>query len=312
MARFVAGLSLLHCSSFPSHAFTSDSPTASSENRAFPQLLMEGTVITALRAHSAKRSLLLIATLTLILASQMNGQGPPPPQRDASAIATISAAIAALGGQTAVSQINDSVATGTTTPQGQGSQSGTFTWKTLGAEFRYETQIGSSAQIYVSGYGSPANSQNGTVASLPVHVALASPAFHLPALLLSRELNDSTYTLIAMGNTTLPNGQPVVQVRTISAAYPQYPPVTQQDWFFDPATNLPLRVAFSLPTTTSATDCTNSTADFAGYQDVSGILVPLMLVMTPEGSPSTTVSISTINFNVGLLSSDFTLGGGEQ
>jgi hypothetical protein len=273
---------------------------------------MEATVIPFLHTHSAKRSLLLIATLTLILASQMNGQGPPPPQRDASAITTISAAIAALGGQTAVSQINDSVATGTTTPQGQDGQSGTFTWKTLGAEFRYETQIGSSAQIYVSGYGSPANSQNGTVASLPVHVALASPAFHLPALLLSRELNDSTYTLIAMGNTTLPNGQPVVQVRTISAAYPQYPPVTQQDWFFDPATNLPLRVAFATPTTTTPTDCTNSTGDFSGYQAVSGILVPFTLVMTQEGSPSTIASISTINFNVGLLPSDFTLGGGGQ
>ena len=259
----------------------------------------------------SNHSLFAIVSAFLLTVSSY-AQDPPPPQRDPSAIATISAAIAALGGQPAISIINDSVVTGTTSVEGNSGQSGTFTWKTLGSEFRYETQVGSNAQVYVSGYGSPANSQNSTVTSLPLHVALASPAFHLPGLLLSREVNDASYTLMMIGNTTLSNGQPAVQVRTLSAAYPEYPSVTQQDWFFDPATSLPLEVQFPTPTTISPSDCVTSTIDFGSYQPISDILVPFALTITQDGSPPTAASISGTAFNVGLLSSEFTLSGGGQ
>jgi len=248
-----------------------------------------------------------ISLMLVLIASGAVGQ-----QRDASAVAALQSTIAALGGQAAVSQITDSVATGTTILAGNG-PSRAFTWKTLGAEFRYETTIGGDFLVFVSGHGTPANAKNGAVTALPIHVSLAAPAYHNPALLLSAEVNDRTYTLIAMGNGTLPNGQPAVHVQTISNAFPEISTVTQQDWYLDPNTQIPLRVEYCSPATDSPTDCLFSAIDYSAYQNTSGVLVPQVMALSVNGAAFSTSTITGTAFNVGLSPSDFSLivGGGN-
>ena len=259
----------------------------------------------------ARRIWLLLPSLLIWLACLCSGQQPTP-QRDEAAIATLQTAVNALGGQAAVNLISDSVLTGSATlPDGSG-QLGSFTWKTLGFEFRYEFQSATDQTIFVSGHGRPANSHNGVVAEQPIYVGLATPAVHLPSLIISRALADSEYSILAMGSVKLPSGQNANQVRTIANAYPLFTTATQQDWYFDPASGLPVSVAYCLPDKNDANSCVAGSMAFSDYRPSFGLLVPFRLVIGQDGIPSSAATLTEVSFNVGLSSSEFDLLAGGQ
>jgi hypothetical protein len=224
---------------------------------------------------------------------------------------TLQAAINAMGGQAAVNLINDSVVTGAANPLDGSGQVGTFAWKTLGYEYRYEFQA-ADQNIFVSGHGQPASAQNGAVIAQPMHIALAKPALHLPFIVISRMLANSEYSALAMGPVPLPNGGVALQVRTFSNADPLFTVATTEDWYFDPVTGLPVTVAFCMPNRNDANDCVAGSMDFSDYREFSGILVPFALVIAQEGSPTSVASVTSIVFNVGLSSSEFDLQAGGQ
>src|ERR1700691_3606581 len=80
--------------------------------------------------------------LTLGLAAGGQQQSPVPP-RDPAAVATVQAAVTALGGGSLFSTIQDATVTGTCTSPGSGgsgeSGSATISWVVSGREYRYQT-----------------------------------------------------------------------------------------------------------------------------------------------------------------------------
>lgn len=259
--------------------------------------------------HLASRIAAILVILPSIVPAYAASSGA---RRDPSAIAVIQAAIAAMGGDAAVQGIKDSVVTGTIAPtNGSLTRPASFTWKTLGTEFRYETTRELNRHIFVSGHGKPAVSRNGHVRPVFYHVAEGCPSFHLAALMLSGKLADPSYSLLDAGQRSI-SGKTAVAVQTHANDSDPIATLTLQTWYFDATTALPLRVEYRVPEGTNALDLMNSAMEFADYRQTGIMAVPQSMTYSEEGVPLQVFSISTVDFNVGLDPSEFDLQGGVQ
>lgn len=231
--------------------------------------------------------------------------------QDPAAVATIQAALTALGGATNMALIQNSVVQGTSvdTP-GNGSGPTNFTWTYQGSDFRDENDAGPNTNILVSNSGSPEDYQGSAWVNVQPFVGRANLPFHIPGLVLYNELNNPNYTLTFVGLTTV-NGTAAVEVDTADNSDTIGPLVTPQQWYFDATTTLPLRVQFRIPDPTNALAFQAGTTDFANYQAVSGVLVPYQLTMK-EGPLSFTATVTSAAFNVPIDPSIFTPSGGAQ
>lgn len=250
-----------------------------------------------------KASLLL--TLSLIGNCFAFAQGP---SRDPQAITIVQNAITALGGAVTTSQISDTTAQGTFQA---GSGTGTFTWQTQGAEFRYSTQTNTDTRIFVSGHGAPADVRNGVGVTTGTHVLRSTLPYHVPGLALLQEINNANYSMTFVGPETL-NGTSVIHVQTVDNSDTTGSQVTPQDWYFDAGTMLPVRVGHRIPDSADPTNYITATRDFGPYTNVGGVLVPTSITTTINGAPRS-VTIAPVQFNTGLSPSTFDApnGGGQ-
>jgi len=251
----------------------------------------------------------LAVFLVFVFSLSLGSQQLTSPQRDAGAVAVVEQAVGALGGQTFLGSIVDSVSTGEIVANSDDStQNSAFTWKTKSGEFRYEVQAqNGSSKVFVSGHGHPANSENGNTSALPQFTALATPAFHLPGIVLFSRLLDPQFAITAMGTSGLANGQLGVHIRVRSSLQSASAAVTQQDWYIDQSTGLPFRVEYCLPSVDRSDDCAPSTIEYSDYHSVSAIAVPFTLKFSlPDGSANL-AKVSSTSFNVGLSAADFDL-----
>lgn len=261
--------------------------------------------MTLLKFVSKCAAILLCAPVLLMAASQ---QGP---QRDASAIATVQAAMAAMGGPS-WANVTDSVTTGKMTPTKDSPvQPAAFVYKTLGAEVRYETTGDSWAHVFASGHGKPAGSQRGNVRALPYHVILGQAPLFLPALVLTMRLADSNYSFIDKGLTQI-QGRKAFVVQSSYAVNQPISEITLQTWYFDSSTGLPLRVESRFPDTTNMSSWTEAATDFGTFSQVGDLVVPLIMNNSEAGVAVAVVSVTTVQLNVGLDPSQFDLLGGGQ
>src|SRR3954466_3391815 len=117
---------------------------------------------------------------------------PTPTKRDPAALAILTQAITAMRGQGSASQITTVQTDGSISPApGSGYPAGAFTWTmeltSTGYEFRNQlTQTDGTVSLFVSGFGSPKISLNGSVASISRHMALGSAPAHVGFLVLAR------------------------------------------------------------------------------------------------------------------------------
>lgn len=233
-------------------------------------------------------------------------------RKDASAVAVVQAAITAMGGDAAVMQVKDSVVTGTISPvKDSPVKPASFTWKTLGPEFRYETRREANSYVFVSGHGKPAVSRNGQVKRVFYHAARGCPPVHLAALVLSGQLADPNYSLIDAGQSVI-YGKATLKVETKPNEADQIVPLTLQTWYFDATTGLPVRVEYQIPEATNAADLTNASMDFVDFRQDGGMAVPQSILYSEGGVPLQFYAISTVTFNVGIDPSEFDLQGGEK
>lgn len=237
---------------------------------------------------------------------------PPAPVRDAQAIATVQAAIAAMGGTVAVAAIQDTSVQGTIQDQGSsGSPTQSFTWMSSGGQFRTQVATATDTRIYVSGYGSPVDQEDGVNTAIPFFVAQANLPYEVPALVLLNEVNNPNYTLSYVGTTTI-NGNPAIHVHACDDTdYTSYL-VTPQEWYFDASTGLPVRVEYLLPQNTTPQNSWSLSIDFANYTATGGILVPYQLTMN-AGPVVEIATVNSVAFNSGLSASLFAApSGGAQ
>lgn len=250
---------------------------------------------------------------SILLCNAFAASLPTPAKKDPVALNYIQAALTAMGGSAAVAQVQDSVISGTITPTtGSWVQPASFIWKTSGSEFRTEISRSSGDQIFVSGHGKPAVSRNGTVANLYYHVSMVADPFQLPALVLASKLADPQVSIFSVGSTSLA-GKAVFKVQTSSSRNAAQTAITQQIWYFDTSTGLPLRVEYRIPAAENMEQWTDAATDYSAYQQIEGLLVPFQMTYSEDGSPLETLSVSQVNFNVGSQPSEFDLqaGGGK-
>ena len=256
-----------------------------------------------MRFHFVARLLFVALFLPVLGHSQKPEQ--PPVQRDPQALAILQNSIAAMGGLAAAAQVTDTVVMGNVQPAASSSvKPGTFTWKTAGPDFRYEKQSATASQVFVSGHGQPASIRGGAVTSFKPHITLANPPLHLPALFLTTVLGNKQYSVNFVGKADV-NGAPAVKVRISLDTDPLSSLVTPQDWYFDAASAIPLRVEHRLPDNRRPENFVLAADEFADFRVVAGLLVPFKITSYEEGKLVAVETVTAVSFNNGLTSSEF-------
>ena len=256
--------------------------------------------------------LILSFLLLFFFSPRLNSQQPiTAAQRDTQAVTAVQTAITAQGSQSAIGAIANAVVQGTIVPtQSSTVNGGDFKWESDFSEstyeFRSEMQIGGTTRVFATGHGNPAFYNGKTVRRLFSHVAYASVPFHLPAVVLFRELNDPNRSLQFVGTTTI-NGTRGVHIRTYVATGPIETELSVHHWYFDSSTGLPVRVEYRTPNTLDMRDNIPAAVDFSNYKVIDGIAVPLTITASEDGKVVSTATVLIVTFNSGVSPTDFDL-----
>ncbi len=248
---------------------------------------------------------LLSLIFLFVVQTQAQQSVQPPPQRDPQALAVVMNSVAAMGGPTAANQVTDAIVTGTIAPSpGSSVKGGTFTWKTAGADFRYEKQSGTTNQVFASGHGRPASLRDGKVTARQPHIALANPPLHLPCLFLATLLADKNYSLIFLGKAEV-NGAPAIKIHVSLETDPITALVSPQDWYFDALGGLPIRVEHRLPDSSRPEIFFPVAEEFSDFRTASGLVVPFRILSYENGALVATATVTSVRFNNGISPSEF-------
>lgn len=162
----------------------------------------------------------------------------------------VSAALNAMGGQTLWGAIADVTVTGscTSAPNENGTSPSPqpFTWITTQGEFRYEVGSPGDSSVMLSGHGKPQAIDSNEARLLTHETAVLLKPFHLPGQVLFEALSDSQFHSTLMGEETI-NGFSAVHVQIVHRLSHFDESGSEQDWWFDSATTLPLKVVFRVP-----------------------------------------------------------------
>jgi hypothetical protein len=231
------------------------------------------------------------------------------PRRDPQAVAVLQQAVAVLGGEAAYAQVRDAVTTGMIgAAPGSSARTGSFVWKVAGEEFRREFRSGSSEAVTVSGSGSPTHTRDGKSKRIAYHVVLASPPLHLPGLVLYRQLASREYSMKFIGTETVA-GRAAVHIQTCLERTEVSTLITVQEWFFDAATGLPLRVEFRIPDTKIASDYIEAAAEFSDFRAVNGLLLPFRITSYHDKQLWTVAQVGSVAVNAGVNPAEFAAQG---
>ena len=192
------------------------------------------------------------------------------PTGDPQAVAVVQAAIAALGGATAIGR----------------AQGWTF-------QATLEGPVANASVSYAMGWdeGPPAQialSNGKTMRGRP------GKSLFVPAIIgsvLLNELQDSNFLMRNPGTTTI-DSKPVT---AISFSVKAIPDVTSQTWWFDNATSLPVRVDFHLPAEVGSRMSFVGIVDLSDYRSVAGVMHPFRIVTQFAGRPAELITLQSVS-----------------
>lgn len=220
-------------------------------------------------------------------------------RRDAAAVLTVQAAIGALGGQAALSAIQDATVTGSCSLLDGSGSSGTshsFVWTVAGKEFRYDSVDTDGEHLFVSGYGTPKVAEGGSTSTIPPLVGAVMKPYHLPGLVLVRELQDTTRNILSAGTETISGIQAVhVRITTTVGGVPV--PAFDQDWYFNPSTHLPLAVKYRIPTVPVSGTYLTATVLYLSFDTSQAIPVLQQMAVDYDPSDRMACTFGTPKFN---------------
>jgi len=264
------------------------------------------------------RGAIVLALLYLLFLLPCIGQqsGTPlqqVPRRDPQAWATVQNALAAMGGLSNISTIQNVVVQGTShvTPTDDSGEYCNFTWISAGRDFRYENNATSGGHILVSNGGNPRDLRDGTWSAVTPILARVELPYHIPALALLIEAGNPAYSFIYVGVGAL-NGRAAIHIQSRDDSDQIETLYSPQDWYFDAKTGLPMRVEYQSPLMPNRDGLSSASIDFGNFSSISGILVPFQLNMT-YGPVSLTAAVSSVAFNSAVDPSTFLASdGGTQ
>lgn len=104
--------------------------------------------------------------------------------------------------------------------------------------------------------------------------------------------------------TTLPNVRSVKPSKHAQAA----PDMITRDLWVDPATNLPVKLAFDRREGFGAASTLAVEVSYANYKNFSGVLVPTEVSVSLNGTAWATIQVQGAMFNQGLSNTEFQIG----
>jgi hypothetical protein len=250
--------------------------------------------------------------LVLALSPNLKSQQPTTSvQRDPQALAAIQQAIVAMGGSNAVAQVQTVIAQGSiASAPGANAPAGNFVsedqFTSQGHEFKDTFQSAELTQNFVSGHGNPGLISNGQTRKFYPHVANSRLALHVPAIVLAGVLSNASYSINWVGSITI-NGQAAVQIHLHLDTDRFSQTLAAQDWYFDPASGLPLRVEYRVPDTEDPMKFINAAASFSDFRSVQGVLTPFRIQTYEDAHVRHILILSSVTFNQPTPSSDFDL-----
>lgn len=230
-----------------------------------------------------------------------------PPQRDPQAVALVQQSVAAM----ASTPPSDSSATGTVTiVEGSTTQSGTVQILTLGTGQTSETLSlpgGTRSVVYSNGSSQETVGSQSAIAPLEIAATDQCPDFPLPLLLSA--LNNSDFGFRYIGQETL-NGAAAQHIQVwhsfaSNTNLQNLAPFSVRDIWFDSSSSLPLKIAHTRRAGSGAVPSIPVEISFTNYTKVSGILFPLLINKSYNGTAWQTITIQNVSFNTGLTAAQF-------
>lgn len=243
-----------------------------------------------------------------LLSITLTAQTPPP--SDPQALSYAAQSISAMTGGTT---INDVTLTGNAT--WSGNDSGTATLEALGtAESRMDLALsaGTRSEVRDAQTGSPIGqweNPNNVSGPFAIHNCWTDAVWFFPPL--SSLAGGQNVVLSYIGQEDR-NGNSVQHLQSYIYQPASTPPpgpqqLSAMDFYLDSSTLLPVAITFSAHPDDDATTNLLIEVDFANYQSVNGVLVPMHIQRYSQGNLSVDLTISGASFNTGLSLSDFSI-----
>jgi hypothetical protein len=249
----------------------------------------------------------LATSLFLFFSQSSSQQTAPVVQRDPQAVALLQASVKAMGGTVP----SDSVATGNVTiVAGSLTTNGTIQVLTRGTNQSSEqTTLPSSTYTVIYSQGLADETINSTTASIPLERAATSQSvcFPLPFLAAALANSDDSIQYVALETS----GQQSLQHIRIQNTFASQPTFQQFasfaifDVLLDASTGLPQKISFARRNGSGAVPSISVDAFFSAYKTTSGAAYPTQISLSLNGTPWTTITITSVAFNTGLTDSNF-------
>jgi len=234
--------------------------------------------------------------------------------KDAQALTLAQQSLAAMGATQALA-FADSLATGQAQifkPDGT-SITLPITKKSKGTTMvRTELQRPEGTQVRIMSNGAAViQKANGSVRSLITNNTVAERVEHIPALSLLTEAANTNMEVKYVGPDSV-NGQPadVISISYIPAAAQDpnlWRTMTRTLFYIDQTTKLVSKVQYQNFAENNTNLSDKVEVFFSNYQQVSGVSVPFQQSTYSDGQLLSTITLTSIAFNVGLTSTDFNL-----
>jgi hypothetical protein len=249
----------------------------------------------------------LAASLFLFFSQSSSQQTAPIVQRDPQAVALLQASVRAMGGTVP----SDSVATGNVTiVAGSLTTNGTIQILTRGTNQSSEqTTLPSSTYTVIYSQGLADETINSTTTSIPLERAATSQSvcFPLPFLAAALANSDDFIQYVALET----GGQQSLQHIRIQNTFASQPTFQQFASFaifevwLDATTSLPERISFARRNGSGSVPSISVDAFFSAYKTTSGAAYPTQINLSLNGTPWTTITITSVAFNTGLTDANF-------
>jgi len=261
--------------------------------------------ICSARPHGVLR--LSYAVLLLFIAITACQTGLSQSSQDPQAVAALNAALTAMGGQAALSAIQDATVSGQSQPSDPAASADSFVWKSTGMSIRHEYTMTDGVHVSVVDQGQGSRMEpSGQITTIDPRASLTILPYHLPGIMIVSLLGAANVSLTLINDPV--NDGSLIHVSAMQQlSQPSLSLVTRQDWLFDPVSGLPIRVSIYLPDNHNQRFDGTASIVFTQWQTVSSVQVPQSMQLFFEDELQSIIRLNTPTFNQGLPASTFQL-----
>ena len=226
---------------------------------------------------------------------------------DTQALTVLQRAVAAMGGSAPL----DSTAAGTIEiTAGTRTESGSFTLLTRGvtqSAERIAAAFTAETRVYSGGWAALTVGQSTQTLSIEGSLGNQSVIFPLPFLL--NALSDTSLSCEYLG-TVATDSVPQLHIRfwhqhANKPGWRSLVPFTVVDVWIDPNSTLPLRISYGRLDRESDMPTLSIDVFFSRYQNFAGVLYPMNIKESWNGTPWAEITIQSVALNSGLTDSNF-------